>query len=102
MKKPWLSLVLIAPMILTGCVAAGPPGTVYVSAAPPAPLVEVSGVAPGVDFVWIDGYHQWDGTRYIWVGGRWERRPQVRAVWVPGHWKHYRRGGWRWTQGHWK
>jgi len=74
---------------------------VYVSSRPPAPVYEVRGVPPGPGYVWVEGYHRWDGRAYVWVPGRWDRGPQARAVWVPGRWvqdKH----GWYYVQGHWR
>ena len=78
-----------------------PPGVVYVRVRPPAPPVEVVSVSPGPDYVWIRGYHRWEAERYVWVPGRWERRPRVAAVWVPGEWRHHR-NGWYWVEGHWR
>ena len=74
---------------------------VYVRIGPPAPIVEHRPVAPGHGYVWIAGYHRWDGARYVWVPGRWDRPPRRRAVWVPHHWVH-RRGGWVLVEGHWR
>ena len=54
---------------------------------PPAPEVEVVPASPGPEFVWIGGYHRWDGRRYVWVGGRYERRPHPTARWVAPHWE---------------
>lgn len=77
------------------------PVRVYVSVPPPVPLVEARVVAPGPSFVWIGGYHRWDGTAYLWVPGRWARPPRAHAVWIPGRWKHVRHG-WYWVDGHWR
>lgn len=74
---------------------------VYVRIGPPAPIVEHRPVAPGPGFVWIAGYHRWDGERYVWVPGRWDRPPREHAVWVPHHWVH-RHGGWVLIEGHWR
>ncbi len=76
--------------------------TVYETEAPPppAPIVEVQPPPPGAEFVWVAGYHRWDGRRYVWVRGRYERRPHVRARWVPAHWE--MRGNVHvWAEGHW-
>jgi hypothetical protein len=74
---------------------------VYARVAPPPAEVEVIGVAPGPDYVWIGGHHEWRGSAYVWVGGRWAARPHRRARWVAGHWRHTREG-WYWVDGHWK
>lgn len=47
---------------------------VYVRVGPPAPIVERRPPPPERGFVWIGGYHRWDGERYVWVPGRWDRR----------------------------
>jgi hypothetical protein len=54
---------------------------------PPAIRVEVVPASPGAEFVWIGGYHRWNGSTYVWVPGRHERRPHARAVWRPARWE---------------
>ncbi len=54
---------------------------------PPAPEVEVVPASPGAEWVWVGGYHRWNGRQYVWVRGRYERRPHMRAVWRPAHWE---------------
>ncbi len=75
-------------------------GEVVIRTRPPAPRVEVIGVAPGPDYVWIQGHWAWHDNDYGWIGGRWEQRPDRHARWVAGRWQH-RHGGWSWTEGHW-
>lgn len=98
-----VACALVAAVLLTSAclVPAPPPGAVYVRVAPPVPVVEVEGTAPGPGYVWIHGYHRWSGSAYVWVPGRWERRPHARAVWVHGQWRHHR-NGWYWVEGHWR
>ena len=74
---------------------------VVVRIGPPAPIVEHYGPAPAPGYVWIAGYHRWDGGRYVWVPGRWDRPPRAHAVWVPHRWEH-RHGGWVMVEGHWR
>jgi hypothetical protein len=74
---------------------------VVVRVAPPPPVVEHRPVSPGARYVWTDGYHHWDGHRYVWVSGRWVVPPHAGGVWVPGHWAE-RGGGWVWIEGHWR
>ena len=76
---------LLAPALLAGALAAGActtqvRGAVYVPTAPPPPVAEVAPASPGPGYVWIAGYHRWDGARYVWVGGRWEIGPSPRAL----------------------
>ena len=94
---------LIAASVLAGALSAAPAlaDPIYVKIAPPAPIVEARVVAPGPDYVWIPGFHRWDGRAYVWVAGRWDRPPRPHAVWVAGHWRHHR-NGWYWIEGRWK
>jgi WXXGXW repeat (2 copies) len=65
------------------------------------PVAEAAIPSPGPGYIWLPGYHSWNGVSYIWVPGRWEIRPQGRHDWVPGHWNHNRHG-WFWIKGHWR
>jgi hypothetical protein len=56
---------------------------------------------PGPGYEWIAGYHRWDGARYVWVPGRWDRPPHPHAHWVAHRWVH-RNGGWVLVEGHWR
>lgn len=97
-------VALVLGATLAGCVVApahhygyGRGG--YVTVAPPAPQVEVIGVAPGPGYFWVDGYWGWHGHRHHWVGGHWEhRRPGYR--WEPHQWQRdgnrYREAPGRW------
>jgi len=91
------------PVVVTPEPEAPPPdyGPTYPTVPPPAPIVEYQPPPPGYGYIWVEGYHRWDGRAYVWVPGRWDRGPQARAVWVPGRWvqdKH----GWYYVQGHWR
>ena len=100
-----LAHALILATALTAasaCVTAAPRRSrVYVRVGPPAPIVETRIVAPGPGYVWIPGYHTWDGRAYVWRPGRWDRRPRANAVWVPARWVRDRRG-WYLIEGHWR
>jgi opacity protein-like surface antigen len=74
---------------------------VVIRVGPPAPIVEVRGAPPERGFVWIDGYHRYDGGRYVWTPGRWERPPHEGAHWVAHRWAH-RHGEWVLVEGHWR
>ena len=79
-------------------VAAG--GEVIVTATPPPPQVEVVGMAPGPEFVWVPGCWEWHG-HWVWAGGRWAVGPHPHAHWIPGRWA--RRGhGHVWIHGYWR
>jgi hypothetical protein len=74
---------------------------VVVRVKPPHPVVETRATAPGRDYVWIAGYHRWDGAAYVWAPGRWELPPRPHAHWVAHRWAH-RHGGWVLVEGHWR
>ena len=95
--KKFLPTLLLAVTLLPAASFA----QVVVRVGPPAPIVETRPVRPGPEFVWIAGYHRWDGARYVWVPGRWDRPPRPHAVWVPHRWEH-RHEGWVMVEGHWR
>jgi hypothetical protein len=74
---------------------------VVVRIAPPPPIVEHHEHAPHPGWVWVDGYHRWDGHHYVWSRGHWDHPPREGAVWVPHHWVH-RGDGWVLVEGHWR
>jgi hypothetical protein len=96
MKKTVLALLLAIALAPAASFA-----QVIVHVGPPAPIVERRGPAPGPGYAWVDGYHRWDGGRYVWVPGRWDRPPHPGAHWVAHRWVH-RHGGWVLVEGHWR
>jgi hypothetical protein len=74
---------------------------VIVRVRPPAAVVETHPARPGPRFVWIAGYHSWNGSAYAWVPGRWERPPRPGARWVAHKWVR-RNGGWVLQEGRWR
>ena len=94
--------ILLTATVATGTACATPRGRVYLRVGPPAPIVETRLVAPGPGYVWVAGYHRWDGRVYAWVPGVWLRSPRPRAVWVAGRWVHEGRHGWYFVDGHWR
>ena len=98
-----LVLAAAASVALSACVVY-PAGGYYegptVAFAPPAPQVEVVGVAPNPGYFWVGGYWGWSGGRYAWVPGRWSA-PRPGYHWVGPHWDHVG-GGWRMSHGGWR
>ena len=94
--KAFARVALIATSIAlsTACATAAPRGRVYVRLRPPAPA--------GPGYVWIPGYHAWNGRAYVWHPGRWDRAPRRNARWVPARWVHDGRNGWYLVEGHWR
>jgi hypothetical protein len=95
-KKLVLTLLLAACMAPVASMA-----QIVVRVAPPEPIVEVHDRPPHPGWVWNDGYHRWDGHRYVWVHGRWVHPPHPGAVWVAHRWEQ-RNGGWVLVNGHWQ
>ena len=74
------------------------PSSVTVSSRPTSPYY-ARPVAPGPDYVWIDGDWRVRNRRYYWTEGRWDR-PGTR-IWIGGSWQS-RSGGWYWRRGYWQ
>lgn len=98
-------VLVAATLLLTAaCAAYVEPATettVWVRVGPPPPRYEVVTMAPGPDYIWIVGYYEWNSVEYVWIPGRWERRPSPGARWVRDRWHHEDRG-WRRVPGHWE
>jgi hypothetical protein len=77
-------------------------GQVTVTDPPPPPVAFEEPVPPppAVGVVWIGGYHRWEGRRYLWERGHYERPPRSNARYVRGHWEP-RRHGKVWVNGYW-
>ena len=92
MNRPvWLAAIVTGSALLGGCLVGRTGGyvhttsypapaetyaEVYVNTAPPAPVVEYRSYPPGPGYVWIDGYWDWSGYEWQWVGGRWVQQQQ--------------------------
>jgi hypothetical protein len=74
---------------------------VYVPLPPPLPVVSVRPAPPAPGFVWVSGYHRWDGRGYVWVPGHWSRPPYAHARYSRATWRHDRRG-WYFVAGTWR
>ena len=86
-KKYLAYLILPTAMFLSACSASA---RVAYAPFPPPPLrVEVMGVSPGPDYIWCDGYWDWENNAYIWIPGRWALRPFAGAIWFRGGWYHH-------------
>ena len=99
-----LGLACALPLAAAGCVVEAHHhhyyGEVAVDVEPPAPRVEVVPEAPGVDFVWINGYWRRYHGNWEWEPGRYERRPYATARWEEHRWVKSDHG-YRFEEGHW-
>jgi len=89
--------LLFAGALTVGSVAAA---DIIVKEHPPKAVVETRGHAPGKGYVWVPGYHRWDGSHYVWQKGRWDQPPRAHSHWVPAKWVH-RHDGYLFVEGHW-
>lgn len=81
------SATIVAPV----AVAPAAPDLVIVQTEPPAPRVESMPEARD-GYVWAPGYWSWDGSNYVWVGGRYV--PALAGyAYVAPHWEAVN-GGW--------
>jgi hypothetical protein len=72
----------------------GPPPPRVVETVPPVPHEHAN-------WVWVGGYHRYDGNRYVWVPGHYVEPPHPHAHWEEGRWVE-RNGGWVWVEGRWR
>ena len=96
MKK--IALAVLLALVLAPAASLA---QVVIRIGPPAPIVEHPGPPPERGFVWISGYHQYQGDHYVWVPGRWDRPPSPGQHWVAHRWVH-RHGEWVLVEGHWR
>jgi hypothetical protein len=99
--KKILATVLLASSMLLGLAANATPANaqIYVRVGPPAPRIEHPRVRPG--YVWVNGYHRWNGRAYAWTPGYYQPVARPHGVYVQGHWRHAPQG-WVWVAGHWR
>ena len=94
MKKIFIIIGIAGCIAATGCAVDG-----YV-ATQPADVYYERPVAPGPDYVWIEGDWVWTGGAYRWHNGYWGH-PRGGRSWERGHWDHDGRG-YHWNRGHWR
>lgn len=102
-KRRIAALMVLLASVMTGCVVV-PAHRYYaggvVTVEPPAPRVEVVGVAPYPGYIWVGGYWRWTGSRHEWITGHWQA-PRRGYHWAPHRWVH-ERDGWHLSEGHWE
>lgn len=95
MKTLLTTLILAAGLIIPAT------AQVVVRIGPPRTQAERRPPSPGRGYVWVPGYQNWNGSRYEWAAGRWERPPQGRKHWDKHRWVK-RNGGWVLVEGRWR
>jgi len=76
--------------------------TIYIAPnAPPPPLAEAVPPAPGPMVYWQPGHWGWTGSKWTWLAGHYENRPNQTGMWVPGQWQQSS-NGYLWVDGHWQ
>jgi hypothetical protein len=73
----------------------------FIVQSPPPPRRVVIPPRPIAHAIWIDGYWNWTGIRFVWVDGFWERNPPRGKTWEKHRWIHTDRG-WYQKPGRWK
>ena len=102
MRKSLLVLMLAASSSLFAAhfsvgIAVGPSYGYYAAPPPPPPAAVYYQARPRAGYVWIPGYYDAVGPRYIWRAGYYARPPYAGAVWVAPRYE-----GRRYYNGHWR
>ena len=99
-KKLLVSALLAAGMLGAAAIPVTPVAAadIIVRTAPPEPRYERT-PAPRRGYVWSPGYHRWNGKRYVWVAGSWQRDRPGYAYRAPG-WVE-RDGRWHYQPSRW-
>ena len=96
MKKIALAILLALTLVPAASFA-----QVVIRVGPPAPVYERRGSPPERGYVWINGYHRYEGDHYVWTPGRWDRPPRAHQRWESHRWERHH-GEWRLREGHWR
>ena len=94
MKKTLFAALLFTSISLMSC-----SGGAFVVTTRPEPPIYTRPIAPGADYIWIDGDWIYSGGRYVWHEGHWDRSRPNRQ-WQPGSWQQ-RGNGYAWRRGGW-
>jgi WXXGXW repeat (2 copies) len=77
MKKA-LFTILMGVQFMAAQVSVG----IQIGPPPPPRVYRVHPLAPGPDYIWLDGYWYADGRRWRWHDGYWTRAPYAGARWI--------------------
>ena len=101
-RKYRLTAALLSFGALTACGGGYYSGGVVVGPPPPEPFYGPVGVAPGPDYVWMGGYYDLNGSRWVWRQGHWGHPPRRGYTYVRPRWEERGHGHYRFHQGHWQ
>jgi len=95
----YLMMALLAGTLFAGLPLFGAQFSIGIQIGPPpAPRIErVRPVAPGPDYVWVDGYWYPVGNHWKWHKGYWTLAPYGGARWFGPHYE-----GGRYYEGYWE
>jgi hypothetical protein len=62
---------------------------IVVHAKPPHAVAEHPPASPSPGDMWIGGYQAWDGDKYVWQPGHWEKPPHDQAIWMAPRWQRH-------------
>ena len=97
-KSALATALLTASLGSVSLPASAQPYGVTIDVAPPAPRFERAPAARR-GYVWVPGYWNWNGHRYVWVKGR-HVHARHGSYWVPNRWVEHD-GRWHMNRGHW-
>tara|TARA_R110000824_G_scaffold85425_3_gene212287 strand:- start:3773 stop:4117 length:345 start_codon:yes stop_codon:yes gene_type:complete len=112
MQRKYIAACIAGTLILSGCAGhmhspyrdGRPPIGLqisFIAKAPPPPRRVTIPPRPVIGAIWIDGYWNWTGVRFVWVDGFWDRNPPRNRIWEKSRWVHSNQGWYR-TPGRWK
>jgi hypothetical protein len=94
MSKPIRGVQVVGALVMAGVMwGTGEPVQAQVSVQITPPHIVVPGPPPSPGHIWIERRRRWDGRRYVWVPGHWERRHS--GYWQERRARHWERERWR-------
>ena len=94
---PMRRLLLASLLFTAGTLFAQISIGIRIGTPPPPRVVAVRPVAPGPEYMWVEGYWYPVGHKYRWHEGYWTRTPYAGARWIAPH-----HDGERWFDGYWE
>jgi hypothetical protein len=95
------NVLLSALLGFVFCMTSASAEDVAIHARPPKVTAERRPPSLGPEYVWIDGYQRWNGSKYTWQAGHWEMPPHEHAIWMAPRWQR-RHEGYFFMEGWWE